>query len=233
MKTALLMATIGAALALTACGGASVDPPAAAKTMVPTAVSDTPGTVSSAGHGPGTGACTNDCDGSSAGPGPNAGSGSGPGSGYGPGPGPMDGLCGDACVGPAGPDPADIAAILRRALQEEFTAENLDRSVLRALGPETQPFALIAAAEARHAEALGVLFERRGLAAPAWTPVSFPSFTTLTAACAAGAAAERADAAFYSPYLGRDDLPRDVRNVFTNLQAASLQNHLPAFERCQ
>jgi hypothetical protein len=45
--------------------------------------------------------------------------------------------------------------------------------------------------------------------------------------------AETKDAEFYTPYLSRDDLPQDVENVFTNLQAASLNNHLPAFERCQ
>jgi hypothetical protein len=45
--------------------------------------------------------------------------------------------------------------------------------------------------------------------------------------------AEVKDAQFYTPYLTRDDLPQDVENVFENLQAASLYNHLPAFERCQ
>jgi hypothetical protein len=45
--------------------------------------------------------------------------------------------------------------------------------------------------------------------------------------------AEQEDAAFYTPYLRRPDLPQDVRNVFTNLQGASLENHLPAFQRCQ
>jgi hypothetical protein len=52
-------------------------------------------------------------------------------------------------------------------------------------------------------------------------------------ACAAGVVAEQEDAAFYTPYLNRADLPQDVRNVFTNLQRASLENHLPAFERCR
>jgi hypothetical protein len=230
MKTASLLTTIGAALALTACGGSSVDSPTAAP-AAPAAVSDASGTISAAGYGPGggTGTCTNECDGTGPGSGPQNGAGNG----YGPGPGPTGGFCGNACVGPVGPDPADIAAVLRLALQEEYTAEWLYRSVLATFGTETQPFALIAAAEARHVEALRLLFERRSLVAPAWTPVSFPSYATLAGACAAGVAAERADAAFYTPYLERADLPQDVRNVFTNLQAASLQNHLPAFELCQ
>jgi hypothetical protein len=111
----------------------------------------------------------------------------------------------------------------------------LYRSVLQTFGAETQPFALIAVAEARHVEALQMLFTRRQLAPPAsaWSPSSFPPFASVPLACAAGVVAEDEDAAFYTPYLQRTDLPQDVRNVFTNLQAASLENHLPAFERCQ
>ena len=56
---------------------------------------------------------------------------------------------------------------------------------------------------------------------------------SVAAACSAGAQAEREDAAFYAPFLTRGDLPRDAATVFTNLQQASLTNHLPAFERCQ
>jgi len=228
------LVALGAALALAACGGAPADS-LVAPTVAPSGSSaaGTGGTISSDGYGPGTGTgtCTNDCDGTGQGPGPASGAGAG--NGYGPGPGPLDGFCGNACVGPVGPDPADLPAILQLALQEEQTAEMLYRSVLAAMGADTAPFALIAAAEARHVEALLQLFARRSLAAPPWTPISFPTYATLPEACAAGVAAERADAAFYSPYLARTDLPQDVRNVFGNLQAASLENHLPAFELCR
>jgi hypothetical protein len=97
------------------------------------------------------------------------------------------------------------------------------------------PFALIEKAEARHVEALQMLFTRRQMAPPAsvWAPGGFAPFASVPLACAAGVVAEREDAAFYTPYLSRTDLPQDVRNVFANLQAASLENHLPAFERCQ
>jgi hypothetical protein len=60
-----------------------------------------------------------------------------------------------------------------------------------------------------------------------WTPASFPPYASLPLACTGGVQAETEDAAFYTPYLSRTDLPQDVRNVFTNLQAASLENHLP------
>jgi hypothetical protein len=217
----LALAALVGGLALAACGGSSVSPVAATTTSV---VGDD-GVVTASGYGPaagtGTGTCTNDCDGTGAG------------DGYGPGP--FDGLCGGACTGPVGPDPADIGAILVVAVQEEYKAEMLYRSVLGTFGPDTAPFALIVQAEVRHVAAIQALFARRELAVPAsaWSPSSFAPFADLAAACAGGVAAETEDAAFYTPYLERDDLPQDVRNVFTNLQRASLENHLPAFERCQ
>jgi hypothetical protein len=147
----------------------------------------------------------------------------------------MDGFCGSACSGPVGPDPADVGAILAEALQEEYKAEALYRSVLGTFGDGSPPFALVAQAEARHVEALQQMFARRQMTPPAsaWTPASFPPFASIPIACAAGVTAEREDAAFYDKYLPRTDLPQDVRTVFTNLQRASLENHLPAFERCR
>jgi hypothetical protein len=226
------LVVVSGAVALAACGGADVSPVAST-----TAITVDSGSVTSSGYGPGapsgpapspgTGTCTNDCDGSGQGQGPGAGNASGP--------GPRDGFCGNACTGPVGPDPADIATLLAEALQEEYKAEMLYRSVLATFGLETVPFALIAEAEARHVEALQTLFARRQIASPAsaWAPSSFPPMASVPLACAAGAAAEKADAAFYDKYLPRTDLPQDVRNVFTNLQRASLENHLPAFERCR
>ena len=110
----------------------------------------------------------------------------------------------------------------------------LYRSVILHQG-EVPPFSLIVQAEAQHVAALQRLFTRRGWTAPAsaWTAEQFPQFATLADACAAGVAAEREDADFYVPYLRRSDLPSDVRTVLTNLQTASLENHLPAFERCR
>lgn len=234
----LALVAVGGAVGLAACGGSDLSPVAST-----TAITGDSGSVTSSGNGPGappvpapspgTGTCTNDCDGTGQGPGP--GSGNGAGNGYGPGPGPSDGFCGNACAGPVGPDPLDIAALLAEALQEEYKAQMLYRNVLQTFGGETAPFALIEQAEARHVEALQMLFTRRQMAPPAsaWAPGSFAAFDSLPLACAAGVVAEREDATFYAPHLLRTDLPQDVRNVFTNLQKASLENHLPAFERCQ
>jgi hypothetical protein len=224
----LAFVALGGALTLVACGGSPAISPVAPEPPA-TSWSDDGGAVTSDGYGPGTGTCTNDCDGTGQGPGP----GNGTGNGYGPGPGPSDGFCGNACVAPVGPDPGDIVAILERALQEEYGAQMLYRHVLAIFGPDTAPFALIADAEARHVAALKLLFTRRNLAPPPWTPESFRTYTSIPEACADGVVAEVKDAQFYTPYLTRDDLPQDVENVFENLQAASLYNHLPAFERCQ
>jgi hypothetical protein len=227
----LAFVALGGALTLVACGGSSEISPVA---PAPPAASqsDDGGTLSSDGYGPGTGTgtCTNDCDGTGQGPGP----GDGTGNGYGPGPGPMDGYCGNACVGPVGPDPADIREMLELALQEEYKAQYLYESVLEDY-PGAAPFALIVQAEERHVEAIQMLFTRRQLAPPAshFAAAGFSPYDSLAQACADGVSAEAADANFYKPYLTRDDLPQDVRNVFTNLLAASLYNHLPAFERCR
>ena len=242
----LALVAVGGAFALAACGGSDVSPVASTN-----AITSDSGSVTSSGNGPGgppgpvpspgSGTCTNDCDGTGQGPGPGAGNGHGPGpangggNGNGPGPGPGEGLCGSACTGPVGPDPDGIGEALALALQEEYKAEFLYRSVLETFGPGTVPFAVIAESEARHVEALQMLLRRRQMALPAsvWAPSSFGPFGSTSEACAAGVVAEREDAAFYTPYLGRTDLPQDVRNVFTNLQQASLESHLPAFERCQ
>ncbi len=204
----LAFVVLGAVVSLAACGGSDLSPASSTTSIT----SGSSGTLTASGNGPGV---------------PSPG-------GKGQGPGPGDGSCGTACTGPVGPDPADILTVLGDALQEEYKAEMLYRSVLEDF-PGAAPFAVIAESEARHVEALATLFTRR-LQTPTgstWTPSSFPPFASVPLACAAGVAAEQEDAAFYTPYLQRTDLPQDVRNVFTNLQAASLENHLPAFERCR
>ena len=219
----LALVTLGGAMTLAACGGSPDISPVAATA----AVTGDSGSVTSSGNGPGGQPSP------APGTGPGPGNGPGAGNGYGPGPGPGDGFCGDACTGPVGPDPTDIAAMLGEALQEEYRAQYLYASVLEDY-PGAMPFAAIVESEMRHVEALQMLFTRRQMASPAsiWTPASFPPHTTLALACAGGVAAEAADAAFYDKYLPRTDLPQDVKNVFTNLQAASLENHLPAFQSC-
>ena len=192
------------AIAAMACGGSeTVNSPAA-----PSLVAAAGGTVAD----PGTG-----------------GNGAGPGSG-GNSTGPCDGT-GD-CAGNDEPLTTKALEALNLAIQDEYHAEFVYMRVIADFG-EVQPFSRIVNAEQRHSEAVGKVFTNRGLAVPAseWNLGNVPSFNSLPEACAAAAKAEIANIALYDELLAWD-LPQDARNVFTNIRAASLENHLPAFEAC-
>jgi hypothetical protein len=118
-------------------------------------------------------------------------------------------------------------------LQDEYHAKAVYDGVIGDLGA-VAPFVNIARAEQTHAAAIARLFTVRGATPPAseWSTSGVPHFATLTAACAAAADAERANVALYDRHLATD-LPLDVKTVFTNLRAASVNGHLPAFTRCR
>ena len=127
-------------------------------------------------------------------------------------------------------DPAEVAA-LNEAMLEEYDALNLYTAVINQYG-SIIPFSNIARSEAQHVAMLRQLFVKYGLAVPAnpgLTPP--PTFASFAAACQAGVDAEIADAALYDELLSVTD-NRDAVQVYRNLQAASLNNHLPAFEAC-
>jgi hypothetical protein len=140
--------------------------------------------------------------------------------------------CDDASpTAPTGLDPA-LATMLSRAIQDEYRAETIYQGVITDFGP-VLPFANILRAESRHSSAIARLYAARGLATPAseWTVQRVPHFTSVPAACAAGAVAERENIALCDELLG-GELPADVRHVFTNNRSASVLSHLPAFELC-
>jgi len=97
---------------------------------------------------------------------------------------------------------------------------------------EASPFSNIREAEARHIEALCTLFARYGLAVPEnpW-PGKVARYASVQAACEAGVAAEIANGEMYQRLLGSSLRP-DIVTVLRNLQEASQQRHLPAFQRC-
>ena len=252
-RLAVLLAL--SALALVACGGSSTESlvgPGGAGDVGTFSTLDKDGPAATAGDGvcDGTGdGCDGTCDGTGPhgqgngnGYGNGSGNGACDGTGSGNGPyGPGDGTCdgsgpGDGtCDGTAvGPDPDDLSTLLVEALQEEYLAEVTYRRVLADLG-DVAPFSVIAESESRHVDAILRLFARREWAAPdsVWTLDNVAKFPTLAAACAGGVAVEIEDGALYERFLSRDDLPQDAVNVFTNLQTVSLENHLPAFQRCQ
>jgi hypothetical protein len=129
---------------------------------------------------------------------------------------------------------AGLLAILNADIQDEYRAEAIYRGVLLDFGAETRPFANIVQAEAWHAAAVAGLFTARGLPVPSSlrSPANVPRFATLRAACAAAVQAEVENIALYDSQLGAS-LPDDVLRVIQNNRAASVNNHLPAFQRCQ
>ena len=131
-----------------------------------------------------------------------------------------------------GPLSAAEIESLTRAILEEYRAQALYQSVLDTFG-DVFPFNRIVLSEAQHASRLVNLAEKYGVAVPENGEVSgLPAFTTLQAACQAGVAAEIADAALYDEIMPSTS-HADLLRVYTNLQAASLNNHLPAFQACQ
>ena len=125
---------------------------------------------------------------------------------------------------------AEIHA-LNEALDDEYHAWATYDQVIADFG-EVPPFSNIREAEARHIEALYTLFAHYGLAVPEnpW-PGTVARYTSLQAACAAGVSAEIANGEMYERLLGSSQRP-DIIRVLRNLQEASQQRHLAAFQRC-
>ncbi|MFZ5620452.1 MAG: ferritin-like domain-containing protein [Pseudomonadota bacterium] len=120
---------------------------------------------------------------------------------------------------------------LHEALDDEYHAWATYDQVIRDFG-EVPPFSNIREAEARHIEALRSLYARYGLPVPENTwPGRVDRYPSLQAACEAGVAAEIANAGMYDRLLTATERP-DILTVLRNLQEASQQRHLPAFERC-
>ena len=120
---------------------------------------------------------------------------------------------------------------LNEALDDEYRSWTTYGQVLADFG-EVSPFSNIREAEARHIEALCTLFARYGLPIPEnpWSG-KVARYTSLQEACEAGVAAEIANGEMYERLLGATRRP-DILTVLRNLQEASQQRHLAAFQRC-
>jgi len=128
------------------------------------------------------------------------------------------------------PSESEVEALFM-ALDDEYKAWSIYDQVIADFGA-VRPFTSIQKAEEKHIGALETLFDRYDLEVPLneW-PGSVPSFDTLAEACEAGVQAEIDNAALYDQLFDMVDNP-DIVRVFTSLQQASLDKHLPAFERC-
>jgi hypothetical protein len=120
---------------------------------------------------------------------------------------------------------------LQEAIPEEYGALNLYQSVISQLG-NVVPFSQIVQAEQQHMLALVRQADKYGVAVPDNPGLTSPvTFDTLAQACQAGVSAEIADARLYDS-LKAITTHADLLNTYSNLQSASLNNHLPAFQTC-
>jgi len=128
--------------------------------------------------------------------------------------------------------PADVIEALNAGWLDEYNAYQTYESIMLQFG-RVAPFVNIQRAEAQHMAALEAMFARYNLDIPARTETAEPSaFATLADACAAAIEAETANAGLYDQWLATVQNYPDLTQVFTALRDASLNQHLPAFERC-
>ena len=120
---------------------------------------------------------------------------------------------------------------LHEALDDEYRSWTTYDQVILDFG-EVRPFINIRAAEARHTEALLTLFARYGLPVPENTwKGRVDRYESLQGACEASVEAERENGEMYERLL-TTTTRTDILTVLRNLQAASQERHLPAFQRC-
>ena len=121
--------------------------------------------------------------------------------------------------------------ILRIAVYDEFKAYETYTKIIEKFGL-VQPFVNIKEAEAIHYSALIQLMQKYNIEVPInnWTSkIEIPN--TLIECCEMGVAGEIANIAMYNNLLSyTTDL--DIKDVLFRLQAASYNNHLPAFRNC-
>jgi len=125
-----------------------------------------------------------------------------------------------------------LSTVLIEAINDEYKAQATYRHVINKFG-EIRPFINIVEAESRHIEALLPLFDKYGITVPEdnWAS-NIEEPQTVLEACQIGVEAEIENAEMYDRLLKLTvDYP-DVQHVLLQLQRASAENHLPAFQRC-
>jgi hypothetical protein len=126
---------------------------------------------------------------------------------------------------------AEEEGALQEAILEEYGALNLYQSAISQLG-SVYPFGQIVQAEEQHVLALVRQADKYGVVVPDNLGLtSQTTFDTLAQACQTGVSAEIADAELYDS-LKIVTTHADLLNVYNNLQSASLNSHLPAFQSC-
>ena len=125
-----------------------------------------------------------------------------------------------------------VSEVLIEAINDEYRARAIYRHVINRFG-EIRPFTNIVNAESRHIAALLPLFEKYGVAVPQddWSSRTEAPHSILEA-CQIGVDAEIENAQMYERLLESTANFPDIQQVLIQLQRASTENHLPAFQRC-
>ena len=122
--------------------------------------------------------------------------------------------------------------VLRIAVYDEYHAYETYKKTIETFGNVT-PFSNIIEAEIRHFNALEPLLIKYNVPAPIndWAEkIELPN--TLLECCEVGVAAEIDNVKMYDNLLSYVGEYPDIQDVLYQLQAASYNNHLPAFRSC-
>lgn len=122
-----------------------------------------------------------------------------------------------------------LEKMLNFALQDEYLARGEYQKIIEKFG-NNRPFSNIIKAEERHIAWLKPLFKKYGFLLPPDRGLELATIpATFAETLKIGEAAEIANIAMYKRFL-KQDLPDDVRDVFSHLLTGS-ENHLAAFTR--
>lgn len=128
-------------------------------------------------------------------------------------------------------DPNDPQGVLSQALRisayDEFDAYNTYNNVMAKFG-NVMPFANIINSEINHYNEVITLMQKYGVEAPIVQETQIELPDTLQECCEIAVSAEIDNISLYNHLLTYVNEP-DVRDLFYRIQAASYNNHLPAF----
>lgn len=125
-----------------------------------------------------------------------------------------------------------ISQVLRISLYDEYHAFEVYKKIIETFG-ELQPFTNIIQAEQNHINVVVAMCSKYGIEAPInnWSEkIELPN--SLLECCELGVVAELENIKMYDNLLQYVDQYPDVQDIFYQLQAASYNNHLPAFRNC-
>jgi len=125
-----------------------------------------------------------------------------------------------------------LEQVLRIAIYDEYHAYETYRKVIETFGNQL-PFTNIIESEIKHYEELTILAEKYNVKMPVndwYEKIILPS--TLVECCEVGVAAEIDNIQMYDNLLLYVNEYPDIQDTIYRLQAASYNNHLPAFRQC-